>query len=284
MSSSSISSTESTPPSRPSSTGGSPMPSVSRAAVSAVGERADDAVERLAAVAAASGVEIVGEGERADIAIVLGGDGSMLRALRHYLGTGVPVIGVNYGRVGFLTSMSGDRLEEGIARAFAGDYRTVALSTLEVRAGGRTEVAVNDVVVTGGTLGRMVELGYAIGDEELGSQPCDGLICATPTGSTAYNLSNNGPVLVWGLDALVLTFVAPHALHVRPLVVPHGPDVIVTNLTPDLPAGVLVDGQEIARLDPGDRASVRIGEQQSLLATLPESTFFTRYAATFGRR
>ena len=82
----------------------------------------------------------------------------------------------------------------------------------------------------------MVELGYAIGDEELGSQPCDGLVCASPTGSTAYNLSNNGPVLVWGLDALVLTFVAPHALYVRPLVVPRGPDVIVTNLTPDLAA------------------------------------------------
>jgi len=259
------------------------MPSVSRAAVIASASAGADAADRLAAVASAHGVRLVDDGDQADIAIVLGGDGTMLRALRRYLGSGVPVIGVNYGRVGFLTSMRGDALEDGLARVFAGDYRTVALSTLEVRAGGKTSVAVNDVVVAGGTLGRMVELGYAIGDEELGTQPCDGLICATPTGSTAYNLSNNGPVLVWGLDALVLTFVAPHALHVRPLVVPHGPDVIVTNLTPDLAAGVLVDGHEVGRLEPGDRASVGIGEQQSLLATLPEATFFTRYAATFGR-
>ena len=77
---------------------------------------------------------------------------------------------------------------------------------------GSTTVAVNDVVIAGDTLGRMIELGYSIGGEELGQQPCDGLICATPTGSTAYNLSNGGPVLVWGLDAMVLTFVAPHAL------------------------------------------------------------------------
>jgi NAD+ kinase len=259
------------------------MPSAKRASVLAFGNAGVGAVERLGAVAAAHGVELVeGDGD-ADIAIVLGGDGTMLRALRRYLGRDVPVIGVNYGRVGFLTSMRGEELETGLARVFAGEYRTVALSTLEVRAGGRTSVAVNDVVVAGGMLGRMVELGYAIGDEDLGRQPCDGLICATPTGSTAYNLSNNGPVLVWGLDALVLTFVAPHATHIRPLVVPRGPDVIVTNLTPDLPAGVLVDGHEVGRLEPGDRASIRIGEQQCLLATLPEATFFTRYAATFGR-
>ena len=106
----------------------------------------------------------------------------------------------------------------------------------------------NDVVVAGGTLGRMIELGYAIGGEELGSQPCDGLICATPTGSTAYNLSNGGPVLVWGLDAMVLTFVAPHALHIRPLVVPRGPDVTMTNLTPDAETTVLVDGQPVGTL------------------------------------
>ena len=259
------------------------MPSVSRAAVMTVGrDGVGDAVARLEALAAANGVELVGDDAEADVAIVLGGDGTMLRALRRYLGTGIPAIGVNYGRVGFLTSMRGDELEQGLARVFAGDYRTVALSTLTVRAGGRTEVAVNDVVVAGERLGRMVELGYAIGDEELGSQPCDGLICASPTGSTAYNLSNNGPVLVWGIDALVLTFVAPHALYVRPLVVPRGPDVIVTNLTPDGAASVLVDGQEVGTLDPGDRASIGIGEQQALLATLPEATFFTRYAATFG--
>jgi NAD+ kinase len=259
------------------------MPSVKRAAVVTI-ERdgIGDALARLRAVAERCGVTLV-DGEDADLAVVLGGDGTMLRALARFLGTGVPVIGVNFGRVGFLTAIGGDELDAAMTRVFAGDYRTVELSTLEVTVEGKTSVAINDVVVAGGTLGRMIEVGYSIGGEELGSQPCDGLICATPAGSTAYNLSNGGPVLVWGLDAMVLTFVAPHALVIRPLVVPRGPEVTITNLTQDLDTTVLVDGQQVAMLTTGDQAVVRVGSQPSLLATLPEVTFFRRYAATFGR-
>ena len=106
--------------------------------------------------------------------------------------------------------------------------------------------------MTSGTIGRIIELGYAIGDEDLGVQRCDGLICATPQGSTAYNLSNGGPVLVWGLEAMVLTFVAPHTLHVRPLVVPRGADVTVTNRSRDVATEVIVDGHAVGRLEPGD--------------------------------
>jgi NAD+ kinase len=138
-------------------------------------------------------------------------------------------------------------------------------------------------VVAGGTLGRMVELGYSVGGEDLGHQPCDGLICATPTGSTAYNLSNGGPVLVWGLEAMALTFVAPHALVIRPLVVPRGGDVTITNLTPDRESYVLVDGMKVGGLATGEHTLVRIADRSTVLATLPEVTFFTRYAATFGR-
>ena len=105
---------------------------------------------------------------------------------------------------------------------------------------------------TSSTLGRMVELGWAIGGEDLGSQPCDGLICSTPSGSTAYNLSNGGPVLVWGLDAMAITFVAPHSLHARPLVVPRGRALTVANRTPDVSATVLADGQQVHELAPGD--------------------------------
>ena len=90
-------------------------------------------------------------------------------------------------------------------------------------------------------------------------------------------------MLVWGLDAMVLTFIAPHALVIRPLVVPQGPDVTITNLTPNLDASVLVDGQPVDTLASGEQVVVRVGSQHCLLATLPEVTFFTRYAATFGR-
>jgi NAD+ kinase len=258
------------------------MPRVERASVATIDrEGVDEAVARLRAVAERCGVELT-DGDDADIAIVLGGDGTMLRALGRFRGTGVPAVGVNFGRVGFLTAIPADDLEDGLQRVFAGDYKTIELSTLEVTVNGETRTAVNDVVVAGGTLGRMIELGYAIGGEDLGSQPCDGLICATPAGSTAYNLSNGGPVLVWGLDAMVLTFVAPHALHIRPLVVPRGPDVVITNLTVAVETSVLVDGQQVGALGHGEQAVVSVGAEPSLLATLPEATFFSRYAATFG--
>jgi NAD+ kinase len=262
------------------------MPSVKTAAVvTHGGGDVSAALERLHAVAAACGVGLV-EDETddlaPDIAIVLGGDGTMLRALARFLGSGVPVLGVNYGRVGFLTTMQAKDLEAGLARVFAGDYKTIELSTVGVSVGDTRRVAVNDVVVSGDKLGRLIELSYAVGGEELGQQPCDGLICASPTGSTAYNLSNGGPVLVWGLDAMVLTFVAPHALHIRPLVVPRGTDVAITNKTTSFDATVLVDGHSVGRLAAGEAAFVRVGEQHSLLATLPEMTFFRRYGATFG--
>ena len=169
----------------------------------------EPAVERVRALAARIGVELVSDDVEPDIAIVLGGDGTMLRALTRFLGKGVPVLGVNFGRVGFLTAVAPDSLERDLERVFSGDYQVVELPTIEVTLGGVTRRAVNDAVMTSGTIGRIIELGYAIGDEDLGVQRCDGLVCATPQGSTAYNLSNGGPVLVWGLEAMVLTFVAP---------------------------------------------------------------------------
>jgi NAD+ kinase len=262
------------------------MPSVEIAAViTHGGDGTERALLELRAIAASAGVELL-EGDddqrTPDIAIVLGGDGTMLRALARFLGTGVPVLGVNFGRVGFLTAIQADELGPGLARVFGGDFRTIELATVEVTVGEDRRVAVNDVVVAGGTLGRMIELSYAIGGEELGQQPCDGLICATPTGSTAYNLSNGGPVLVWGIDAMVLTFVAPHATHIRPLVVPRGSDVTITNQTTSFDATVLVDGHPVGSLGVGEAAVVHVGAEHSLLATLPEVTFFRRYGEAFG--
>jgi NAD+ kinase len=241
-----------------------------------------EAVSRVQRVAEAKGVEVTEDDSRSDLAITLGGDGSMLRAFHRFLGTGVPVIGVNFGRVGFLTSMEADELEPGLERVLEGDFTVFEFPTLDVRIDGETRPAVNDVFATSSRLGRMVELGYSVGGEDLGVLPCDGIICATPLGSTAYNLSNGGPVLVWGLDAMVVTFVSPHSLHVRPLVVPHMRDLRVTNETLDGSVTVIVDGQEAGKLEYGERVDVGLGAQTGLLATLPERTFFTRYRKTFG--
>ena len=263
------------------STAGSTRPSarperVARAAVVTHGKPAQigAGLARLQAVAQEYGVDLLfpaDEAEkhgldpavdlaRADLAVVLGGDGTVLRALTRFLGTGVPVIGVNFGRVGFLSSMGRRELEAGMTRVFAGEF---------------------DVVVASAELGRMIELELAVGGEELGRQPCDGIICATPSGSTAYNLSNGGPVLMWGLEAMAVTYVAAHSLHARPLVTPPGADVIVWNRTHGVEAGVLVDGHRVSSLGKSERAVVRIGAERSLLATLPEATFVRRYRQSF---
>ncbi len=259
-------------------------------------ETTGDTLERLQALAEERGIELLldddelekhglgsddGDSAEADLAVVLGGDGTMLRALKRFLGTLVPVIGINLGRVGFLASIGPEALEQGLTRVFEGEYEVVELPALQAEAGGSSWTAVNDVVVTSSTIGRMIELSWAIGGEDLGELPCDGLICSTPSGSTAYNLSNGGPVLVWGLDAMAINFVAPHSLHARPMVVPRGLDLVVENRTDGVSATVLADGHPVHELAPGEQVTARLSDQRSLLATLPESTFFSRYRRIF---
>jgi NAD+ kinase len=265
------------------------MPSVERATVVTHGvtRNLDEALARLRGIAESANVELAVDDDDSpgnplpDIAVALGGDGTMLRALKRFLDSGVPVIGANFGRVGFLTAIPGDELEAGIGRVFAGEYAVLTLPTLEVELADSRHEAVNDAVIVSGTPGRIVELGYSISGEELGTQPCDGLICATPPGSTAYNLSNGGPVLVWGLDAAIITFVAPHTLHARPVVVGSDFRLAVSNRTPDVDAVVLVDGQPVAALPPGAEVRVRFGSRRTQLAMLPEQTFFSRYGQVF---
>jgi NAD+ kinase len=259
-------------------------------------EAIGEGLELLERVAGAAGVELFYPEDEAekhernatrpdlqkvDLVVVLGGDGTMLRALRRTLGTGTPVVGVNFGEVGFLTSIKAQALEDGLRRVFAGDYVVAELPTLDVEAGADRHVAVNDLVIASSIIGRMIELGWAVGGEDLGVVPCDGVLCSTPSGSTGYNLSNGGPVLVWGLDAQVVTFIAPHSLHARPLVVPRSRKVEIENRTVDVAAAVLVDGQPVGELAAGESVVVRLGERSSLLAHLPQATFFRRYRETF---
>src|SRR5215211_1431924 len=239
----------------------------------------DEAVARVQAVADAAGVELTDDDP--ELVVVLGGDGTMLHAFHEFLGQSIPVIGVNFGRFGFLSSMQPDELESGLGRAFAGELSVIELPTLEFTHGGERNVAVNDVVAASGKVGRLVELDWAIGGESLGTVPCDGVIMATPSGSTAYNLSNNGPVLMWGIDAMAATFISPHSLHARPLVVPRDRDVVVTNATSDIPLALIADGRRAGELAPGEAVTVRLGEARSLLATLPDATFLTRFRSAF---
>ena len=240
-----------------------------------------EAEERVQAVAESTGVRLVDDPAEAQLAVALGGDGTILRSLARLLGSATPVIGVNFGRVGFLASIEPDGLERDLGRVFAGEYVVIELPTLEAHLDGNEFVAVNDVVATSATLGRMVELEWAVNGEELGVVPCDGMICSTPSGSTAYNLSNGGPVLSRALDAMAVTFIAPHSLHARPLVLPRGAELAVRNATPDVEAAVLVDGHRVAEIPPEGELAIKLGPDRSLLATLPETTFFGRYRETF---
>jgi NAD+ kinase len=242
-------------------------------------DRIGDALEGVERVAAASGVELTDDSP--ELAVVLGGDGTMLRALQRFLPLHVPVIGVNFGRVGFLASMMPGDMERGLERAFAGEYVVHELPTIEAELDGELVTAINDVVATSAILGRMGEVEWLVAGEEMGRVPADGLIASTPTGSTAYNLSNGGPILMWGLDALTITFIAPHSLHARPVVVPRDRPVKITNVSNEIPLALIADGHRFADLAPGGALNVRLGEQRSLLATLPDATFVTRYKGAF---
>jgi len=241
-----------------------------------------DAPERLRRVADECGVELV-DGPEADLVVVLGGDGTMLRALQRHLGTGMPCLGVNFGRVGFLTSIAGENLEHGIRRAFAGELDVFDLPTVHGDAGAGPVTGVNDIVLTSAILGRMAVLEWRVDDQSLGELGCDGAIVATPTGSTAYNLSAGGPVVAWGTDGFVVTFVSPHSLHARSMVLGRPHSVQLLNRSADVPVQVIVDGHTAGTVAPGGRIEARLGDTSATLARLAGTSFFTRYLDTFSR-
>jgi NAD+ kinase len=218
-----------------------------------------------------------------DLALVLGGDGTTLRALHRFLPFGVPVIGVNYGRVGFLTSIGADEIETRLPEVLHGRFDRVSLPTIELVLFGQRHLAVNDVLVTGGVQGRMAVLEWEINGERMGERGCDGIVIATPSGSTGYNLSAGGAVLSWGVDAMIVTFVAPHALDSRPLVLAHGHAVRVTSRSQGFRSRVVVDGHVVGELDESEGVEVRMAAEYAPLAILQDRPFLARYRDTFSR-
>jgi NAD+ kinase len=268
-------------------------------------ETVGDGLRRLAGVAAEHGVELVvpeiearkhpldlsgaswstGQALDTDIVVVLGGDGTVLRALHEVIGTETPVLAINYGRVGFLTTASADRLEEAARCAFTGAYEVVDLPTVElVRDGERVGLAINDVVVTSALHGRMAHVRWWVNDVWLGEVGCDGVVIATPAGSTAYSLSAGGPVMNWGLEGFCVTFVAPHSLAARSLVLAQGHRVVIENASVDVDARLILDGQVVRHaLGPGERIDAALAPERARLALLPGVSFLQRFRDTFGR-
>jgi NAD+ kinase len=221
--------------------------------------------------------------ERPELCLVLGGDGTILKALRSYAWTDVPVFGINFGTVGFLAAAEGDDLEGGLERAFAGDYEVMSLPALELPAATDKPVALNDVSFTRLPHSRVAELSYSLGGEEVGHVRCDGLVAATPAGSTGYNLANQGPILAWGVKGYVVSFVAPHTLTARALVVAPDDVLHVRNDGARDAVDIALDGAPERELGSGEEIEVRFRDGVGRLAQLPGSNFYRRIREKFGR-
>ncbi len=232
--------------------------------------------------AAADGVEVASDQPRPDICLVLGGDGSILHALRRFARTGVPVFGVNFGTVGFLAAVEREEAEQGMRRALAGEIETVELPGLEVAFEGAAGIGLNDVTLTRRPHDRVAELSYRIAGEEVGHVRCDGLVAATPVGSTGYNLANQGPILAWGVKGYAVSYISPHSLTARALVVAPGDVLHVGNAEGREPVEVAVDGAHLANLAAGAALEVRFVEGIGCLAQLPGTSFYQRIREKFG--
>ncbi|MGI8618007.1 MAG: NAD(+)/NADH kinase [Gemmatimonadaceae bacterium] len=222
-----------------------------------------------------------------DALLTLGGDGTLLRGAKLLGGRPVPIIGVNLGRLGFLTSCSAESVETALRRFTAGDYMAESRMTLTARtdgAGKRDEewLALNDFVLHKGGFARVVRLSISIDGEQIGAYAADGIVIATPTGSTAYSLSAGGPIVEPRLESIVITPISAHTLGVRPLVV--HPDAEIVLQAEDGPAELLltVDGQGGTEVARGERLIVRRSPSPVQLVRFQPDSFFNRIRQKLG--
>ncbi len=232
--------------------------------------------------AKAEGVEIADGEDAPEICVVLGGDGTILHALRRFAGSGVPVFGINYGTVGFLAAVERAEGEQGLRRALSGELERVELPGIEVIVDGHGAVGLNDVTLARRPRDRVAELSYSVGGEEVGHVRCDGLVAATPVGSTGYNLANQGPILAWGVEGYVVSYISPHSLTARALVVAPRDVLTVVNAKDREPVEVAVDGEQVADLGPGESLQVRFAHKVGVLGQLPGTSFYGRIREKFG--
>ncbi|HTQ68671.1 MAG TPA: NAD(+)/NADH kinase [Solirubrobacteraceae bacterium] len=216
------------------------------------------------------------------LCMVLGGDGTILKALQEYANTEVPVFAINFGEIGFLATVERAQAGTGIDRALAGDFELLRLPGIVVELDGERRTAVNDVAVHRKVGERVAELSYALDGEEAGSVRCDGLVVATPAGSTGYNLANGGPVMAWGVEGFVVSFIAPHSMSARALVVAPDDHLSVHNRSRE-PLDVAVDGRPVGEIPAGEMIGATYVSDCTTLAQLPGTSFYRRLRDKFGR-
>ena len=217
-----------------------------------------------------------------ELCVVLGGDGTILAALRRFAYTEVPVFAVNFGEVGFLATIEPGEMDTEFDRAFSGDYEVLELPAVVLEGADGRHAAINDVSIHRKVGERVAQLAYGIGGEEVGSVRCDGVVVATPAGSTGYNLANGGPVLAWGVEGYVVSFIAPHSLTARALVVAPLDALTLRNRSRDV-VDVTVDGRPVGELGPGESVDAHFEHSVAKLAQAPGSSFYRRVREKFGR-
>jgi NAD+ kinase len=256
----------------------------------------------------AEGIEVDARVEEVvDLCIVLGGDGTILRALQRYVGTDVPVFAINFGEIGFLATVEQSDSEEGIHRALAKDFELLRLPAIviegpfdgrpapddapallwgaprsELLAGPGARAAINDVAIHRKVGERVAEIAYALEGEIAGSVRCDGLVVATPAGSTGYNLANGGPVMAWGVEGFVVSFIAPHSLTARALVVAPPDRLEIYNRSRDA-LEIAVDGRPAGEIPPLEAITARFVDGVGTIAQLSDTSFYRRLREKFGR-
>jgi NAD+ kinase len=216
---------------------------------------------------------------KVDLLIVLGGDGTLLSAARALGGHKIPVLPVNLGGLGFLTSVTLDELYPLLEQVLAGAHRTSERMMLdaEILRSGATamrQCALNDAVINKAALARMLELDVHVNGDHVGRYRADGLIVATPTGSTAYSLAAGGPIIDPELGAFVITPICPHMLTNRPLVIPNTARIEVNFAEAEDPVYLTLDGQIGSQLQPGDRISIVQAANKVLFIRPPRKTYF----------
>lgn len=214
----------------------------------------------------------------ADLLIVLGGDGTMLSGARLVEQRGIPILGVNMGGLGFLTEINFNDLPKALEEIFSGKFQLdprLMLAT-QIRRANKiigTYSALNDVVVSKGHLARMISTTVSVNDAFMTNMQGDGLIVSTPTGSTAYSLSTNGPILDPGVDALLINPICPHTLSHRPFLAPNTVSISI-ELTSQERAMATVDGQEGEEILTGDIVEIRASEHRTQLIRFPGRSYF----------
>lgn len=238
----------------------------------------DPTTAMLAGLRRAAPAEIGQLARFCDLLLVLGGDGTILRVARESAGTRTPILGINMGRLGFLTTSAATDLAATLKRVWAGEYRIESRPLIEAlgRTGGRPirEVALNDFVISHGTVPRLIELKVSIDREVLTCYRGDGLIVSSPTGSTAYSLAAGGAVVSPQANVFALTPICPHTLSNRSVIVSLDSTVEVELLSERVQTFLAADGQSQAELCTGDCLRFRRSRHRACLVRFPESSFF----------